>query len=325
MEENYEPILDQSLKRFTVFPIKYHKLFDLYKRQQAAMWKTEEIDFSKDYDDFINLSNGEQNFIKHVLAFFAGFDGIINSNLSKRFLNEIAPIEATMCYSFQLMMESEHGLCYSMMLDNIIKDSSEKEKLFNAITTIPTVKKLADWCLKWIDSPLSFAHRVVAFIVVEGLFFSGAFSSIYWLKEYKKNKMGGLISSNNLIQRDENFHVEFGVALYNLLEHKLSSKVVKEIVGEGLSICKEFMEGALDCRLIGMNRESMWKYQEYVADRILVDLGYDKVWNSENPFEFMKNIGLQNKSNFFEVRVAEYSSAYSSGREKKELELLENF
>jgi len=323
--EQYEPILDQSLKRFTVFPIQYPKLYELYNKQQSAFWKSAEIDFSKDYDDFLTLTEGEQTFIKHTLAFFAGFDGIINCNLSKRFLNELVPIEATLCYGFQLMMEGEHGITYSLMLDNIIKDPKERENLFNAINTIPTIKKMAEWCFKWIDSDLSFGHRVIAFIVVEGLFFSGAFSSIYWLKEYKRQKMNGLISSNNLIQRDENFHVEFGVCLYHLLNNKLSRETVVDIVKEGLENCKEFTDGALDCRLIGMNKDSMWQYQEYVADRILVDLGYEKAWNSENPFEFMKNIGLQGKTNFFEYRVSEYTSAYSKGRERKDLETLDDF
>lgn len=325
MSNTYEPILDPNNRRFTLFPIQYPGLWELFKKQEALFWKAEEIDMSKDYEDFVKCDADTQTFIKHVLAFFAASDGIVNFNLSNRFLNEITVMEANVCYTYQMMMENVHSLMYSMMLDNLIKDPQEKEKMFQAIQTIPAIKRMADWTFKWIESDRAFAFRVVAFIIVEGLFFSGMFASIYWLKAYKGNILAGLIKSNEFIQRDENQHVGFGVEIYKLLHNPLTRSELIEILHDGLEVSKNFMKEALQVKLIGMSGDSMNAYLEYVADRIMVDLGYDKVYLTENPFEFMKNIGLQGKVNFFEARSTEYATSYGHGSTKKKLELLDDF
>jgi len=308
-----EPILSEDNQRFTFYPVKYPSLIELYKVQLAAFWKPEEIDFSKDFDDFQTLNEDEQFFIKRVLAFFAASDGIVNFNLSTRFLQEIKIMEAIVTYTFQMMMENIHSESYSIMLDNLIKNKEEKEYLFNSIKTVDSVKLISDWAMKWIDSDLSFAHRVIAFAVVEGVFFSGAFASIFWIKKYKSQGrlfLEGLIKSNEFIARDEGLHVKFACEIYSLLNNKLSSEVVYKIIDEGVQISKIFFSDALPIRLIGMNNESMSDYIEYIADRLLVDLGYKKNYNKSNPFGFMETIGLTGKTNFFESRPTEYQSAH---------------
>ena len=306
--ENSEKILSKDNHSYTLFPIKYKELFSLYKKEVSSFWTVEEIDLSKDMNDWNKLKSDEQHFIKNILAFFAGSDGIVLENLGVRFMNDIQIQEATCFYGFQIAMENIHSEMYSLLIDTYIKDSEEKDKLFNAIDTIPSVGKKAKWAIKWIqDSDSSFAKRVVAFAVVEGVFFSGSFCSIFWLK--KRGLMPGLTSSNELISRDEGMHTDFAVAIYSLLEHKLNFETIKEIIGEAVSIEKEFITDSIPCRLIGMNSDLMGEYIEFVADRLAVQLGYDKIYNSKNPFDFMEMISLEGKTNFFEKRVMDYSKA----------------
>ena len=309
-----EPILDEANSRFTMYPIVYKGLWDLYQKQLSSFWKPQEVDLSKDYEDFLELNEDERHFIKRVLAFFAASDGIVNFNLSKRFLQEIKVMEGITCYTFQMMMEGIHGEMYSLMLDNLVKDTTEKEHLFNSIKTVESVKALYDWANKWIESDLSFAHRVIAFAVVEGIFFSGAFASIFWLKRYKSAGrlfLQGLVKSNEFIARDEGMHVEFGCEIYRLLENKLPKESVYEIIEDGVTVAKQFMTDALPIRLIGMNGASMSHYIEYVADRLIIELGYKKLYQTANPFSFMDTIGMMGKTNFFESRASEYSSAFN--------------
>ena len=314
-----EPILDESNSRFTMYPIQYQGLWDLYQKQLSSFWKPQEIDFSKDYEDFVELSVDEQHYIKRVLAFFAASDGIVNFNLSKRFLQEIKIMEAITCYTFQMMIEGIHSETYSLMLDNLIKDPTEKDHLFQSIKTIESVKKLGDWAMRWIESDLSFAHRVVAFAVVEGIFFSGAFASIFWLKRYKSNGrlfLQGHVKSNEFIARDEGMHVQFACEIYKLLETKLNKEVVFKIIDDGVKVAKNFMKDALPIRLLGMNSESMEQYIECVADRLSMDLGYKKMYNTPNPFVFMETIGMLGKSNFFESRPTDYQSAFNQDNKR---------
>ena len=308
MSASSEKILSKENHSYTLFPIKYKELFTLYKKAVASFWTVEEIDLSKDMNDWNKLKSDEQHFIKNILAFFAGSDGIVLENLGVRFMNDIQIQEATCFYGFQIAMENIHSEMYSLLIDTYIKDSEEKDKLFNAIDTIPSVGKKAKWAIKWIqDSDSSFAKRVVAFAVVEGVFFSGSFCSIFWLK--KRGLMPGLTSSNELISRDEGMHTDFAVAIYSLLEHKLNFETIKEIIGEAVNIEKEFITDSIPCRLIGMNSDLMGEYIEFVADRLAVQLGYDKIYNSKNPFDFMEMISLEGKTNFFEKRVMDYSKA----------------
>ena len=323
-----EPILDQDKRRFTLFPIEYPTLWALYKNQLASFWKAEEIDFSKDRDDFITLSESEQHYIKRILGFFAASDGLVNFNLSTRFLNELVPMEATVCYTYQMMMENIHSESYSLMLDNLVKDSEERTFLFNAIKTVESIKKISDWAMKWIDSDLSFAHRVIAFCIVEGVFFSGAFASIFWIKKFKsagKLFLSGLIKSNEFIARDEGQHVQFGVEIYKLLNNRLSGEDIYKIFDEGLEISRVFYTDALPVRLIGMNEESMMDYIMYVSDRLLVDLGYKKKYNKQNPFQFMETIGMTSKTNFFESRPTEYTSSHVNADTEDKNEILDDF
>lgn len=324
----YEPILDQTNRRFTLFPITYDHLWDLYKKQVASFWKAEEIDFSKDRDDFETLSKDEQHYIKRILGFFASSDGIVNFNLGTRFLNELVPMEATVCYTYQMMMENIHSESYSIMLDNLLRDPNEKEFLFNSIKTVDSIKAISDWAFKWIDSDLPFSNRVIAFCVVEGILFSGAFASIFWIKRFKSNGrlfLSGLIKSNEFIARDEGMHVQFGVEIFKLLKNKPLPTDVYKIIDEGVEICKIFYTDALPVRLLGMNEESMIDYIMYVADRLLLDLGYDKKYNKQNPFSFMETIGMQSKTNFFESRPTEYQSAHVfANKEEDKNEILED-
>lgn len=323
-----EPILSSEKERFTIYPIEYKSIWNLYQKQLACFWKVQEIDFSKDYEDYLSLTSDEQHFIKMVLAFFAASDGIVNFNISERFLNDVKIMEAKTAYIFQMMMESIHNETYSLMLDNIIKDKQEKEFLFNAIRTVPSVKKMSDWAMKWIDSDLSFAHRVIAFAVIEGIFFSGAFASIFWLKKYRSSGrlfMQGLVKSNEFISRDEGLHTEFACEIYSLLENKLSRRQVLDIIEDGVSIAYTFINDAIPVRLLGINSDSMKQYIEYVADRLLVALGYDKQYKCENPFPFMETIGMVQKTNFFESRPTEYQSAYTFNNSSIDFHISDDF
>lgn len=323
-----EPILNPSLRRFTLYPLQYPTLFTLYKKQLSSFWKAEEIDFSKDRFDFETLSNDEKHYIKRILGFFASSDGLVNFNLGTRFLNELVPMEATVCYTYQMMMENIHSESYSIMLDNLVKDSEERRYLFNSIKTVDSIRAISDWAMKWIESELSFAHRVVAFCVVEGVLFSGAFASIFWLKKYKSQGrlfLQGLVKSNEFIARDEGQHVEFGIEIYKLLQHRLTTSEVYDIIEEGVSVCRTFYTDALPVKLIGISHESMMEYIQYVSDRLLVELGYDKKYQVNNPFSFMETIGMAGKTNFFESRPTEYQSAHVLAQNEDKNEILEDF
>ena len=301
-----EPLLEDNPNRFVLFPVEHHDVWGMYKKMFDCMWRAEEIDFSKDMAHWEKLSEKEQHFIKMILAFFAASDGIVLENLGMRFLSEVQLPEARAAYGFQLMMENVHSETYSLLIDTYIKDDAEKKKLFEAIDNFPCIKKKADWAIKWIqDNRSSFAARLIAFACVEGIFFSGAFCSIYWLK--KRGLMPGLTFSNELISRDEGMHTELAVMLFNKLNKKLNKTKIKEIVREAVAIEKEFICEALPCKLIGMNSKLMSQYIEFVADRLLVQLGCTKEFKSENPFDFMEMISLGGKTNFFEKRVSEYS------------------
>jgi ribonucleoside-diphosphate reductase beta chain len=299
-----EKILQENKNRFVLFPIEHHDIWDYYKKAQQVFWTAEEIDLAQDLTDWEKLNEGEQHFVKHVLAFFAASDGIVNENLAENFVAEVQYTEAKFFYGFQIMMENIHSETYSLLIDTYIKDKEEQNHLFNAIDTVPAVQKKAEWALKWIGSE-SFVERLIAFAAVEGIFFSGSFCSIFWLK--KRGLMPGLSFSNELISRDEGLHTDFAVHLYkNHIENKLSRERILEIIDSALTIEKEFITEALPVSLIGMNSELMKQYLEYVSDRLLMDLGVGKIYNTENPFDFMANIALQNKTNFFEKRVADY-------------------
>jgi ribonucleoside-diphosphate reductase beta chain len=312
-----EPILKENPNRFVLFPIEHNDIWEEYKKGEACFWTAEEIDLSQDLEDWRNvLNDDEKYFIKNILAFFAASDGIVNENLAENFVSEVQYTEAKFFYGYQIMMENIHSETYSLLIDTYIQNKEEKDMLFNAIETIPAVKKKADWALKWIDSP-HFQERLIAFAAVEGIFFSGSFCSIFWLK--KRGLMPGLSFSNELISRDEGMHCDFAVLLHNNhLANKVSDERIKEIIMSALEIEKEFITESLPVRLIGMNSDLMIQYLEFVADRLLMDLGCSKVYNSENPFDFMVNIALQGKANFFEKRVSEYQKAgvlNSSGNE----------
>ncbi len=303
-----EPILQENKNRFVIFPIKHHDIWEWYKKMEASFWTAEEIDLSQDLNDWNNkLNSDEKYFIKHILAFFAASDGIVNENLAENFVNEVQYAEAKFFYGFQIMMENIHSETYSLLIDTYVKDEAEKDELFNALEVFPAIRKKADWALKWIDSD-SFAERLIAFAAVEGIFFSGAFCSIYWLK--KRGLMPGLTFSNELISRDEGVHCDFAVHLHN---HHLVNKVpknrIKEIIVNALDIEREFITESLPVSLIGMNATLMTQYLEFVADRLLVELGCDRVYNTSNPFDFMDMISLQGKTNFFEKKVAEYQKS----------------
>ena len=303
-----EPILQENKNRFVIFPIKHHDIWERYKMMEASFWTAEEIDLSQDLNDWNNkLSDDERYFIKHILAFFAASDGIVNENLAENFVNEVQYAEAKFFYGFQIMMENIHSETYSLLIDTYVKDENEKAELFNALDVFPAIRKKADWALKWIESD-SFAERLIAFAAVEGIFFSGAFCSIYWLK--KRGLMPGLTFSNELISRDEGVHCDFAVHLHNHhLINKVSKARIKEIIVEALDIEREFVTESLPVSLIGMNATLMTQYLEFVTDRLLVELQCERVYNASNPFDFMDMISLQGKTNFFEKRVSEYQKA----------------
>ena len=303
-----EILLSEEENRYVIFPIKHDEIWKMYKQSEANFWTTEELDLSKDLNDFKKLNDGEKHFVENVLAFFAASDGIVNENLVERFCKEVKVLEAKFFYGFQIAMENIHSETYSLLIDTYVKDIEKKNHLLNAIDTIPSVKKKGEWALKWIsDKKSSFAKRVIAFAAVEGIFFSGSFCSIFWLK--KRGLMPGLCHSNELISRDEGLHTEFAVLMYNKLRHKLSKDTIYKIICEAVEIEKEFIIDSIPCRLIGMNSGMMSQYIEFVADRLLTQLGYDKKYNQKNPFDFMEMISLEGKTNFFEKRVMDYSKA----------------
>lgn len=315
-------ILRENPNRFVVFPIQHHDIWSFYKKAEASFWTAEEIDLNEDVIHFNKLNDGERHFIKNVLAFFAASDGIVNENLAQNFVNEVQYPEAKFFYGFQIMMENIHSETYSLLIDTYVKDSQEQHKLFNAIDTIPCVKKKAEWALKWIKSP-NFAERLIAFAAVEGIFFSGSFCSIFWLK--KRGLMPGLSFSNELISRDEGLHCDFACHLYNEhIQNKISEERIGEMLESALLIEKEFITDSLPVDLIGMNCSLMKTYLEYVTDRLLVSLKCKKIYNSINPFDFMQNIALQNKTNFFEKRVAEYAKS-GVGEKENQLSFDSNF
>jgi ribonucleoside-diphosphate reductase beta chain len=320
-----EHILQENKDRFVLFPIKYHDVWDYYKKSEASFWTAEEIDLSADLVDWESKLNAdEKHFIKHVLAFFAASDGIVNENLAIHFLNEVQYPEARCFYGFQIMMENIHSETYSLLIDTYIKDPIEKDHLLHAIETVPCVQKKAEWALRWIDNG-NFLERLIAFAAVEGIFFSGSFCSIFWLK--KRGLMPGLTFSNELISRDEGLHRDFACLLYTkYIQNKLDPQVIYDIIRDAVEIEKEFVTDALPVRLIGMNADLMCQYIEYVADHLLQTLNLNKIYNVTNPFDFMELISMEGKTNFFEKRVAEYKKAgVGSVREKQTFSTDEDF
>src|SRR6056300_929416 len=303
-----ELLLQEDDSRYVMFPLQDQDIWKMYKKQVDCFWRTEEVDLSKDMASWKTLNDEEKYFIKMVIAFFAGSDGIVLENLGTRFMGEVQLAEARAFYGFQIAMENIHSESYSLLIDTYIKDREEKMTLFKAIDNYPCIKKKADWAIKWIqDKRSSFATRLIAFACIEGIFFSGAFCSIFWLK--KRGLMPGLTFSNELISRDEALHTEFAILLYSKLNKKISKSKILEIIKEAVEIEKEFISEALPCRLIGMNGDLMCQYIEFVADRLSLQLGYDKIFNKSNPFDFMDMISIEGKTNFFEKRVSEYALA----------------
>jgi ribonucleotide reductase beta subunit family protein with ferritin-like domain len=307
VETTDEPLLQENPHRFVLFPIQYHDIWTMYKKQVASFWSVEELDLGADLVDWNRLNVNEKHFIKYVLAFFAASDGIVMENLAQQFMTEIQIPEVRAFYGFQIAMENIHSETYSLLIDTYIADNTEKDFLFRAIETVPAVEKKANWAIKWINGTDSFAQRLLAFAAVEGIFFSGSFCSIFWLK--KRSLMPGLTFSNELISRDEGLHTDFACLLYSHFQNRLPEVTVHNIISEAVGIEKEFITDALPCELIGMNSALMCQYIEFVADRLLVALGYTKLWNTTNPFEWMEMISIQGKTNFFEKRVSEYQKA----------------
>ena len=303
-----ETILTENPNRFTIFPLKYPDLWELYKKAESSFWTSGEIDFSADSNDWENLNEDEKHFLLNILAFFAGSDGIVLENLLTNFFTEVQIPEARSFYALQAAIENIHGEVYGLLIDTFSENDEIKNNLFNAIETIPCVKKKADWAIKWMNPSLSFAHRLVAFAIVEGVFFSGSFCAIFWFKS--RNKMVKTLgTSNELIARDESMHTEFAVALYHHLDNKLDNESIYSIIREAVEIEEEFIIDSIKCSMIGMNENLMRQYIRFVADRLLIQLGCPKIYNDENPFAFMETIGLDGKTNFFEKRVTEYQLA----------------
>ena len=323
-KKDNEILLSDEENRYVIFPIKHDDIWKMYKKAEANFWTTEELDLSKDYKDFTTkLNDNERYFIENVLAFFAASDGIVNENLVERFCNDVKILEAKFFYGFQIAMENIHSETYSLLIDTYVKDLIKKDKLFNAINNIPSIKKKADWALKWInDKDSTFGTRVIAFAAVEGIFFSGSFCSIFWLK--KRGLMPGLCHSNELISRDEGMHTEFAVLMYSMLKNKPSKEIIINIIKEAVDLEKEFITESLPCDLIGMNKSLMKQYIEYVSDRLLLMLGIDKQFNVSNPFEWMEMISVQGKTNFFEKRVGEYSNIANSNQNNNVFSLDDN-
>ena len=311
---NEEFLLSEEENRYVIFPIKHNEFWKMYKKAFANFWTPDELDLIKDIKDYNDiLTDNERYFINNILAFFAASDGIVNENLVEKFCQEVKILEAKFFYGFQIMIENVHSETYSLLIDTFIKDTKEKHHLFNAMETIPSVKKKADWALKWINDTTPFALRIIGFAAVEGIFFSGAFCSIFWLK--KRGLMPGLCTSNELISRDEGMHTEFAVLMYHNLKNKPSKEQVYEIIREAVVSEKEFITESLPCALIGMNNKLMSQYIEYVADRLLLMFGLDKIYNAVNPFDWMELISVQGKTNFFEKRVGEYSNVSNPNAE----------
>jgi len=303
-----EFLLKPNSSRFVLFPIQYNNLYELYKKAESSFWTANEIDLSKDINDWEKLTYNEQHFIKNIIGFFAGSDGIIMENLAVRFLNEIQIPEARAFYSYQIFNESVHSETYSLLIDTYIKDKNEKNNIFNSIENIPSVTKKAKWAYKWIqNTDVSFATRLIAFSIVEGIFFSGSFCAIYWIK--KRGLMPGLTFSNELISKDEGMHCEFATALYSMIKNRVDQDVVYQIFKEAVDIEKEFITDSIPCAMIGMNADLMKQYIEFVSDRLLVQLGYDKLWKVDNCFEWMELISMIPKANFFEIRNSQYNKS----------------
>ena len=320
-----EILLSEEEQRYVIFPIKYDKVWEMYKKAEANFWTAEELDLSKDLKDFnTKMNDNERFFIENVLAFFAASDGIVNENLGERFYNEVQIQEAKFFYGFQIAVENIHSETYSLLIDTYVKDLPKKDKLLNAIDTIPSVKKKADWAMKWInDQSSTFGTRVIAFAAVEGIFFSGSFCSIFWLKQ--RGLMPGLCHSNELISRDEGLHTGFAILIYSMLKNKPSKEIILDIIKEAVELEKEFITESLPCNLIGMNMDLMKQYIEYIADRLLLMLGLDKIYFKENPFEWMELISVQGKTNFFEKRVGEYANVAKSDQKDNIFGLDEDF
>ena len=321
-ETAVEPLLTERADRFVIFPIQYPDIFAMYKKAVASFWTTDEVDLSKDLADWKKLTSDEKYFISHVLAFFAASDGIVNENLVERFCQEVKVTEARFFYGFQIMIENVHSEMYSLLIETYIDDPAEKSRLFNAIETIPCIKKKADWALRWISNEsATYGERVVAFAAVEGIFFSGSFAAIFWLK--KRGVMLGLTFSNELISRDEGLHTDFACLMFKHLVNKPSRDQVVSLISDAVAIEQEFLTEALPVALIGMNSEMMKQYIEFVADRLLIELGCDRIYNVENPFDFMENISVEGKTNFFEKRVGEYqkSGVMATSEENKDFTL----
>ena len=306
-EKFHEELLKPENSRFTVFPIKYPQIWNLYKKMEAAFWTAEEIDWSKDKHDFKKLNEDEQRFIKYVLAFFSASDTIVNINLGERLSQEVQPLEAKIAYTFQMMIEGIHSEVYALQVDNIIENPEEKKDILNAIETVPCIKAKTDWMLKWVKSEEDFATRMVAQAISEGLFFSGSFCAIFWLKH--KNIMPGLISSNELIARDEGMHCDYSIMLYHMLKKKLPQEKIHQMFIEAVETEKFFICESLPCSLLGMNSGLMEQYIKFVADQLIVKLGYEKVFKVENPFTWMEAISIEGKTNFFEHRPTQYQRA----------------
>ena len=313
---NEEFLLKDNANRFTIFPTQCQDIWEAYKKHLRAFWTAEEIDFSADKDDWDNLNKDEKFFLENILAFFAGSDGIVLENLVQNFYTEVQVPEARCFYGFQIAMENIHSETYSLLIETYISNPSRKKELFEAITTIPCIKKKADWALKWINKQNSFAERLVAFAVVEGIFFSGSFCAIFWLKSRGK-MVKALGTSNELISRDEGMHTDFAVLIYSKLNNKLSQDRIEEIVKDAVNIETEFICDSLPCSLLGMNSVLMSEYIQFVADRLITQLGYSKIYKAKNPFDFMDLINLEGKSNFFEKRVTEYQLASQVSTDKK--------
>lgn len=318
-----EPILQENTSRYTVFPVKYHDIWKLYEQSLGNFWTVDEIDFSKDKDDWVKLSDNERYFIKNILAFFAVSDGIVNENLILNFYSEVQLPEMRQFYASQIQIEAIHGHCYSLMIETYINDDLEKQKIFKAIETVPIVKKKTDWALKWINNG-TFAQRLLAFTIIEGIFFSGSFCAIFWLKN--RGLMPGLTLSNEFISRDEALHCNGAITLYSHLVEKLSEKEVHRIFTEAVNIEKEFVSESLQVKLIGMNDVMMKQYIEYVADYWLLKMGHSKLYGSENPFDFMNYISLQSFGNFFETKISSYRKAnVGSSEQETKFSLEEDF
>ena len=324
-KENDELLLSEEEQRYVIFPIKYDKVWEMYKKAEANFWTAEELDLSKDNKDFNQkMNDNERYFIENILAFFAASDGIVNENLGERFYNEVQIQEAKFFYGFQIAVENIHSETYSLLIDTYVKDKDKKHKLLNAIDTIPSVKKKAEWAMKWInDKSSTFGTRVIAFAAVEGIFFSGSFCSIFWLKQ--RGLMPGLCHSNELISRDEGLHTEFAVLIYSMLKNKPSQEIILEIIQEAVELEKEFITESLPCNLIGMNMFLMKQYIEFIADRLLLMLGLDKIYHQENPFDWMELIAVQGKTNFFEKRVGEYANIAKSDQKDNVFSLEADF